>query len=81
MTDEKNKIISLTDVLENKIIKEKELQFYYEQLTEIQRKIAFLETDLSLTKQIISLIEQEKIVQVDASVPLVGHDNDDNPSH
>jgi hypothetical protein len=81
MTDEKNKIISLTDVLENKIIKEKELQFYYEQLTEIQRKIAFLETDLSLTKQIISLIEQEKIVQVDTSVPLVGHDKDDNPSH
>ena len=79
MTDEKGKIISLTDVLENKIIKEKELQFYYEQLEEIQRKIAFLETDLSLTKQIIALIEKEKIVEVDTSVPLVGNDETDKP--
>ena len=79
MTDEKGKIISLTDVLENKIIKEKELQFYYEQLEEIQRKIAFLETDLSLTKQIIALIEKEKIVEVDTSVPLVGYDETDKP--
>lgn len=62
-------IISLTDIIENKVVKEKELQFYYEQLAEIQRKIAFLETDLNLTKQIISLIEKEKIVTVDTSVP------------
>lgn len=69
------KIISLTDVLENKIVKEKELEFYREQLVEIQRKIAYLETDLSITKQIISLIEQEKIIQVDASVPILSFDD------
>ena len=68
------KIVSLTDVLENKIIKEKELEFYREQLVEIQRKIAYLETDLNITKQIISLIEQEKIIQVDASVPILSFD-------
>ena len=64
-----SKIISLTDVIENKVVKEKELQYYYEQLTEIQRKIAFLETDLNLTKQIITMIEKEKVIEVDASVP------------
>ena len=68
------KIVSLTDVLENKIIKEKELEFYREQLVEIQRKISFLETDLNITKQIIALIEQEKIIQVDASVPILSFD-------
>lgn len=67
-------IVSLTDVLENKIIKEKELEFYREQLVEIQRKIAYLETDLNITKQIIALIEQEKIIQVDASVPILSFD-------
>ena len=75
-----SKIISLTDVLENKVVKEKELQYYREQLGEIQRKIAFLETDLNITKQIISMIEQEKIIEVDTSVPVLSFDNseDDN---
>lgn len=69
-----SKIISLTDVLENKVVKEKELLYYREQLEEIQRKIAFLETDLNITKQIISLIEQEKIIEVDTSVPILSFD-------
>jgi len=69
-----SKIISLTDVLENKIVKEKELLYYKEQLEEIQRKIAFLETDLNITKQIILLIEHEKIIEVDNSVPILSFD-------
>ena len=69
-----SKIISLTDILENKVVKEKELLYYREQLEEIQRKIAFLETDLNITKQIISLIEQEKIIEVDTSVPILSFD-------
>lgn len=78
---ESKKVISLTDVIENKVIKEKELQFYYEQLEEIQRKIAFLETDLNLTKQIISLIEKEKIVTVQAEVPILSFDDsEDQPT-
>ena len=72
-------IVSLTDVIENKVVKEKELQYYYEQLEHIQRKIAFLETDLNLTKQIISLIEKEKIVIVNSSVPTLSfNDESDN---
>ena len=70
-----SKIISLTDVLENKIVKEKELLYYKEQLEEIQRKIAFLETDLNITRQIILLIEHEKIIEVDTSVPILSFDD------
>ena len=73
-----SKIISLTDVLENKIVKEKELLYYREQLEEIQRKIAFLETDLNITKQIISMIDQEKIIEVDNSVPILSFDDTDD---
>ena len=73
-----SKIISLTDVLENKIVKEKELLYYREQLEEIQRKIPFLETDLNITKQIISMIEQEKIIEVDNSVPILSFDDTDD---
>ena len=72
-----SKIISLTDIINSKVVKEKEIQYYYEQLEEIQRKIAFLETDLNLTKTIIRLIEDQKIVTVDNSVPLIGTEDND----
>jgi len=71
-----SKIISLTEVIESKVLKEKELEYYREQLQEIQRKIGFLELDLSLTKQIIGMIEQESIVSIDTTVPLIGVDPD-----
>lgn len=73
-----SKIISLTDIIESKVVKEKELLYYREQLEEIQRKIAFLETDLNITKQIISMIEQEKIIEVDTSVPILSFDDTDD---
>ena len=59
-----SKIVTLTDIIETKVVKEKELLYYKEQLEVIQRKIAYLETDLTLTKRIISLIEEEKIVNI-----------------
>lgn len=78
MTDNDGKIISLTEVIESKVVKEKELEFYREQLREIQTKIGFLELDLKLTKQIISMIEEESVVSIDNSVPLIGVDPDAN---
>lgn len=78
MTDTDGKIISLTEVIESKVVKEKELEFYREQLREIQTKIGFLELDLKLTKQIISMIEEESVVSIDNSVPLIGVDPDAN---
>lgn len=73
---EESKIISLTEVIESKVIKEKELQYYQEQLREIQHKISFLELDLNLTKQIIGMIERESVLSIDTSVPLIGVDPD-----
>lgn len=74
---ENSNIVSLTDVLESKIVKERELEYYYEQLREIQRKIAFLETDLNLTKQIILMIQADCVVKIDAEVPILKLDGSD----
>lgn len=74
--DTPSQIISLTEVIESKVVKEKELEFYREQLREIQTKIGFLELDLKLTKQIISMIEEESVVSIDNTVPLIGVDTD-----
>ena len=59
-----SEIITLTDIIESKIRKEKELEQYYEHLQELQRKIAFLEQDLKITLTCIRMIENETVVQV-----------------
>lgn len=80
MTDENGKIISLKEMLESKQLKEKELLYYLDKLKEIQLKIGYLEFDLKLTKQIISMIEKDKIIEIDPQIPLLdfNKDNDDD---
>ena len=43
-------IISLADVLEQKIRKEKELEYYEQQLAELQKKTFFVRKDIEVTK-------------------------------
>jgi hypothetical protein len=62
--DEMSKIILLKDVYEMKEQKEKELLFYKEKLVELQDKLYWLERDLSLTKNIIRLIEEERVTKI-----------------
>ena len=59
------KIILLKDFYALKEQKEKELKFYREKLEEIQEKMDWLEKDLKLTRNIIQMIEQEKITPID----------------
>jgi cob(I)alamin adenosyltransferase len=60
-----SKIILLKDVYEMKEQKEKELLFYKEKLIELQDKLYWLERDLALTKNIIRMIEEEKVTRID----------------
>jgi len=59
-----SKIVLLKDVYALKEQKEKELIFYKEKLTEIQDKMFWLEKELKLTKDIIKMIEDEKIKNI-----------------
>ena len=59
-----SKIILLKDVYALKEHKEKELAFYREKMAELQEKMYWLERDLTLTKDIIKMIEQEKIQNI-----------------
>lgn len=45
--------------------KEKELLFYKEKLTELQDKLYWLERDLTLTKNIIRMIEEDNIKNIE----------------
>ena len=48
------------DVLEQKLRKEKELEFYNEELEKLQQKIFWLEREVKLTEKIIEIIHNEQ---------------------
>lgn len=61
MKEESVKVVVLSELLESRARKEKELQFYTEQLKELQLKLSWLTAEINLTTTIINMIEQEKI--------------------
>ena len=61
---EKNTIILIADVLEQKLRKEKELEYYLRELEDLQRKIGFLRQEVDLTNTIINMIKAEQVHDV-----------------
>ena len=69
----KDNIILLSDIIEHKLQKERELQFYQQELEKLKQKMFFLEKDITITNMCIKIIEKEKLV----SVPnLIGEKDD-----
>ena len=56
-----HKIILLADLLEQKLRKEEELEYYNNELVTLQLKATIVEKELEMTRLIIGLIENEKI--------------------
>ena len=74
-----NKLIFIADILETKLRKEKELQFYQEELEKLQKKMFFIQKDIEITNTIIKLIENESIYDIEENmvVPLIGKKDDE----
>lgn len=62
-----SKIVLLKDIYLLKEQKEKELKFYKEKLAELQEKMFWVEKELKLTKDIIKLIEEEKVTNIEST--------------
>ena len=60
MTD----IIVMSDLLDIRARKLKELDFYNQQLKELQLKMTFIQQEITLTNRIILMIEKEKIIDI-----------------
>ena len=58
------KIILLHEVIESKVRKEKELEYYTQELMRIQERIGYLSKELDLTKLIIDMIEHEQVKDI-----------------
>tara|TARA_Y100000817_G_scaffold220460_1_gene173941 strand:- start:314 stop:541 length:228 start_codon:yes stop_codon:yes gene_type:complete len=63
MVDER-KIVLLTDFIEQKVRKEKELEYYTKTLEELQKKMFFLRKEIQLTNYIIDIVENEKVIDI-----------------
>lgn len=58
------KILFLEDIISQRVRKQQELDFYAEQLKELENKMFFLRKEIQLTNFIIEAIEQEKITDL-----------------
>lgn len=58
------KIIMLSEVLEQKIRKEQELEYYQKELEKLQQKMFFIKKDIDITNLIIDMIEKENVVDL-----------------
>jgi len=55
-------IISITDLIESKLRKEQEIEYYRETLERLEKKLGFLIKEVSITNLIINMIEQERVL-------------------
>lgn len=64
MMSDEQKLILITDFIEQKLRKEKELEYYLRELEDLQRKIGYLRSEVTLTNTIINMIKHEQIYDV-----------------
>jgi len=57
-------IIMITELLDIRNRKLKELQFYTDQLQELKLKMVYIQQEIDLTSRIIKMIEQESLVDL-----------------
>jgi len=57
-------VISIADFIEQKIRKEKELEFYIKELNELEAKIGLLQKEVYLTQTIIEMIKSETVYDI-----------------
>lgn len=72
---EEQRIILITDFIEQKLRKEKELEFYVKELEELQRKIGYLRQEVNLTNTIIDMIKGEMVYDIKEGMLEKANDN------
>lgn len=58
---QESNIIQIADLIDEKLRKEKELEFYEEELKKLLFRMSMVRQEISLTETIIKMIQQEEI--------------------
>ena len=64
MDNPTGKLIQITDIIETKVRKQKELEFYEKELKKLKQKMYFIQKDIDITNIIINIIENEKVMDI-----------------
>jgi len=85
INDDQTKLILMSEFIEQKVRKEKELEFYQEELQKLTSKIQYLSREVDLTNTIIELIKtnnvydfKEKWVEQEEKKKLLNHKEENN---
>lgn len=54
----------MSDLLDIRSRKLKELEFYNQQLKELQLKMVFIQQEINLTNKILNMIEKETVIDI-----------------
>ena len=66
-------IIYLSDLIESKLKKEQEIEYYIESMKRLQIKVNELEKEINLTSLIIQMIEQERVLTIEEKQSKIIH--------
>ena len=58
------KIIFITDLIDQRLRKEKEIEFYETELKKIEEKLFWLRKERQLTQTIIDIIQNDKVIDI-----------------
>ena len=68
MNEKNSNLILLSDIIEQKVRKEKELEFYQAELAKLQEKMYWLRRDIEVNSIIIEMIQNETVLDVAANI-------------
>lgn len=60
--NESPKLILLSDIIEQKVRKERELDFYQKELEKLQEKMYWLRREIGLNETIIEIIKNDNVI-------------------
>ena len=59
-----SKIILITDIIESKVRKEKELDYYEKELVNLQQKMFLIRKEIDLTNLILDIIKEDNVIDI-----------------
>jgi|TARA_R110002167_G_scaffold102758_1_gene266314 hypothetical protein len=58
----KDNVISLSELIEQRLLKQQEIDYYKETLDRLEKKVVMLSREVDITTLIIDMIEQERVL-------------------
>lgn len=64
MSDDDRKIILITDLVDQRLRKEQEIDYYEKELRKIEERLSYLYKEKTLTETILAIVQTEKVIDI-----------------